>query len=421
MADFQKEGFGNNPRDATSDRIGPKLSEKKGDTKSKASGRKESPIQSESFFDDTRSHREFQGREREKTGGRSKGKHKDPVESDFEKIVEKRDKAQKKFDKAKSATQKTTYSMQRVFDENTGSYSYKVVADKKDIKLNKKKLSKKLARKLTYETVAIARAKAMEGADDNDAVDAVNFVEQSGERLFNFTKSHTKSSAQRKYDRLSKSQKKLKKLNKKYDKKKFEYDTTKEFENWLDQNPHLKDKTASNELQKQFQKNRIKRQYIKAAKKAQDAEKATEFVLENAKTTTVIARKIQEFVARNAKILIVVGIFAILLVMIMSMFSSCAAMFGEGISTTIAGTYLSEPADIDEAALKMTELETDLREIIKNIEEDWPNYDEYQYIGEIGLGIDPIMLISYLSAKYTVFTYADVESELEDIFKEIYT
>lgn len=470
--EFQKESFdaGNKPRDATSGHSvqgspeGSAQSEPRSKTAAKkvsseyakaesgnrASGEKanmDKAPQTDSFFDDgskagrtesgsngkSRIQREFQGREREKTGGKSKGGEKEFSEkkSDFiepelfgdkklDKAAADKKKARKKYEKAKAGTQKTTYSMQKVFDEDTGTYTYKVMADKKDIKPDKAKRKKQMSRKLMYEVAAAARAKGMENADDNDAVDAANATEQTGERLFDFVQEHSKSPTQRKYDRLAKAQKKMDKADAVFEKRKFQFDTKKEYEKWLSQNPQLKEKTASNAMQKQIQKNRIKRQYLKAAKNAKNAEKTAEIAAETAKTTTLVAHKIQEFIAAHAKVFAIIGIFALLLIIIMSMFSSCAAMLGGGVSTTMASTYLSEPAEIDGAALQISELEADLQEQINNIETDYPDYDEYDYnLGEIG--IDPSVLISYLSAKHSEFTAADVEAEIQALFDEMYT
>lgn len=121
--------------------------------------------------------------------------------------------------------------MQKVFDEDTGTYTYKVMADKKDIKPDKAKRKKQMSRKLMYEAAAAARAKGMEGADDNDAVDAANATEQTGERLFDFVQEHSKSPTQRKYDKLAKAQKKLDKADAVFEKRKFQYDTKKHMRN----------------------------------------------------------------------------------------------------------------------------------------------------------------------------------------------
>ena len=88
-------------------------------------------------------------------------------------------------------------------------------------------------------------------------------------------------------------------------------------------------------------------------------------------------------------------------------------------SIVIAGSYLSEPEEIDKAELSFTEKEMELQEKIDNIEEDYPGYDEYQYnLAEIGH--NPFTLISYLSAIYIEFTAYEAENELESLFQEMY-
>jgi murein DD-endopeptidase MepM/ murein hydrolase activator NlpD len=260
----------------------------------------------------------------------------------------------------------------------------------------------------------------MEGQDDNDATKAASATEQTGERLFDFVQEHSKSPTQRKYDRLAKAQKKLDKAEAVVDKRKFQFETKKAYEKWLKDNPGMNEKSVSNTMKKQIQKARIKRQYQKAARAAKTAEKTAEATIEAAKTSTLVAHKMQEFVEKNWKIMLAVGAFAMVLIMIMSMFTSCAAMFGSSMSTTMASTYLSEPAEIDAADLQMTELEMGLQEEINNIETDYPDYDEYDYnLGEIGH--DPAALISYLSAEHTEFTAAGVETEIEALFSDMYT
>lgn len=54
---------------------------------------------------------------------------------------------------------------------------------------------------------------------------------------------------------------------------------------------------------------------------------------------------------KNVSLLLAIGAFSVLLVMIMTAVSSCGAMFAGGISTTLAGSYMSVPAEIDAADL----------------------------------------------------------------------
>ena len=54
------------------------------------------------------------------------------------------------------------------------------------------------------------------------------------------------------------------------------------------------------------------------------------------------------------------------------------------------------------------------------MESTHPDYDEYNYnVSEISH--NPYHLISYLTAKYGDWTYADVEAEIEALFSEQYS
>ena len=173
-------------------------------------------------------------------------------------------------------------------------------------------------------------------------------------------------------------------------------------------------------LQKRLQKQRIKREYIKARKKAA-AGKTAEQAFEKTKNGAVtVARKLQEFARKNAGLLVTVGIMALLLMMVMVSVSSCGAMFADTQSTILAASYLSKPKEIDAADLQLTRLEIDLQNEIDRVETDYPGYDEYSYnLGAIGH--NPFTLISYLSAVHTEFTASEVESEIQALFDEMYT
>ena len=85
----------------------------------------------------------------------------------------------------------------------------------------------------------------------------------------------------------------------------------------------------------------------------------------------------------------------------------------------MAGSYMSVPAEIDAADLAFSELEMELQKEINAIETDYPDYDEYRYNLD-AIGHDPFALISYLSAVHTEFTAAEVQSEVESLFDEMY-
>ncbi len=421
---------GNNPRDATLDRTGPKSSDS-----IMEKPKEEVREAAKKAGSQHRIQREFAGRDKEKTGGKSKGEK--PKSETFseettfgdkkldnakERVVD----ANKKYQKAYQATQKKTYSMEKFFDEKSGLYTYKVVKTPKPKVDRKKAYKKKIVTRFAEEAKLAAKMQAdsqiAQAEEDNSAVQAAHSAEVNAESLYEFSKNHSKSSTQRKYDKLAKAQKKAEKATGAFEKKKFQYDTSKAYEKWLDKNPHLKEHTVKNEIQKQLQKARIKRQYQKAARAAaQGAEKTAEASIAAARTTTAIAKKMQEIIARNAKVFLIIGAVALIFMLICTMFVSCGAMFGSNMSVTMASTYMSEPAEIDATDLQMTQLEMDLQNTIDNIETDYPDYDEYDYnLGEIGH--DPFTLISYLSAKYPPeFTAADMESVVQALFDQMYT
>ena len=94
-------------------------------------------------------------------------------------------------------------------------------------------------------------------------------------------------------------------------------------------------------------------------------------------------------------------------------------MFSDGMSTTLAGSYMSVPAEIDAADLAFSELEKELQAQINSIETDYQDYDEYRYNLD-AIGHDPFALISYLSAVHTEFTAGEVQGEIESLFDEMY-
>ena len=251
--------------------------------------------------------------------------------------------------------------------------------------------------------------KIAETEKDNSAVEGAHKTEQRAEDIYHYMKYHRKSKAQRKRDRLER-----------LHKKQVTADMKLEYEKFISENPHLKGNSPKKQLQRQLQKQRIKREYAKARRVRAEAKTAKETFTKTANAATGIAKKLQEIATKNKTLIITVGIFALLLIMIMSALSSCGSMFTGTVTTTMASTYLSLPAEIDAADLSFTEKEMELQNKIDRIETDYPGYDEYDYnLGAIGH--DPYTLISYLSAVHTEFTAAGIESEIQELFDAMYS
>jgi len=177
-------------------------------------------------------------------------------------------------------------------------------------------------------------------------------------------------------------------------------------------NPKLK----SNPMSRFMQKRKIKRQYATAlrnAKKTGKTAKKTAGVMNKAVQTVV------RIVRRNPIFLLKVIILMLIIFMIMALFSTCAALFSGGTGFIGATTYAAEDEDINQADLSYSELKTDLLFEALNAETSHPGYDEYRWnIGSVGH--NPLELMAFLTAVYQDFKYADVESDLLEIFNEQY-
>ena len=326
-----------------------------------------------------------------------------------EKLKKKQKQAQKAAEKVKKARgklpKKREYTLQRVFDEETGKGKYVVVPLDKEKPFKQESLSKTTMRRMQTESRNFVHGKIAENEKENSAVEGAHKTEQKGEELIGFVKRHYKGKEARQRAKIAK-----------LEKKQFQKEVNFQYQKFLEGNPQMQKKA----LQKCLQKQRIKREYMKARQKGAATKAAQEAVSKTANTATAIAKKLQEFASKNAGVLITVAIMAVLLIMVMTSVSSCGAMFADTQSTVLAASYLSEPAEIDATDLQFTRLELDLQNEIDNIETDYPGYDEYSYnLGEIGH--NPFTLIGYLSAAHTEFTASEVESEVQALFDEMYT
>lgn len=315
-------------------------------------------------------------------------------------------KAGRKVQKARAKLPKTReYTLQRVFDEKTGKGKYVAVPLDKEKPFKQEGIPKTTMRRMQNESKNFVHGKIAETEKENSAVEGAHKSEQKVEAVYSFVKRQIKGKEQKQRAKVAK-----------LEKKQFKKEVNFQYQKFLEENPQMQKKA----LQKRLQKQRIKREYIKARKKAA-AGKTAEQAFEKTKNGAVtVARKLQEFARRNAGLLVTVGIMALLLMMIMVSVSSCGAMFADTQSTILAASYLSKPEEIDAADLQLTCLELDLQNEIDRVETDYPGYDEYSYnLGAIGH--NPFTLISYLSAVHTEFTASEVESEVQALFDEMYT
>ncbi len=133
------------------------------------------------------------------------------------------------------------------------------------------------------------------------------------------------------------------------------------------------------------------------------------------------AKKVlQEILCRNRAIFAGIGVCVLLFAVMAASLSSCSASIQGGSTTIISTTYASEDEGIYAAENAYAQLEAALNNQINSMEATHPEYEAYRYqVDEISH--NPYHLISYLTVKYGDFTYAQVASEIEEIFREQYS
>ena len=326
------------------------------------------------------------------------------------KAADRAEKAGRNLKKAKAEIPvQKNYTMKRVFEEKTGKAKYLLVPVEKEKPFQPESLKKRVIHRVGLEGVQVVHGKIAEAEKENTAVEGAHKSEQALESAYHYAKAHGKGKEQRKREQISR-----------LEKKKMRADVELAYQEFLRDNPHLNEEGIHKQLQKQLQKKRIQREYVKARRAGAEAGAAREAFRKSTNTVTGIAKKLQEIAAKNQSLLLGAGVFGLLILMIMAGFSSCGSMFLGTVTTTLATTYLSLPAEIDAAELSFTQKEMELQNKIDAIETDHPGYDEYDYnLGAIGH--DPFTLISYLSAVHTEFTAADVEHEVQELFDAMYS
>ena len=128
---------------------------------------------------------------------------------------------------------------------------------------------------------------------------------------------------------------------------------------------------------------------------------------------------IANFAKSNAHVLLIVGVFLLLLLLVMSAFSSCSILFSGTTQVSGQTIYTAEDRDIKGAETDYKKLEKDLDKKIKRTPTDHPGYDEYQYhLDEVTH--DPWQLTSFLTTLYDDYTRSEVQAKLKETFAKQY-
>ena len=192
---------------------------------------------------------------------------------------------------------------------------------------------------------------------------------------------------------------------------------------------------SSNWLSRWRQKQDIRQSYYAAAHSGTAAQTAggktvsngttaaksgMEQVIDKGKSVVSTAvNGIANFAKSNAHVLLIVGVFLLLLLLVMSAFSSCSILFSGTTQVSGQTIYTAEDRDIRGAETDYKKLEKELDKKIKRTPTDHPGYNEYQYHLD-PIEHDPWQLTSFLTTLYDDYTRSEVQGKLKETFKKQY-
>ena len=150
------------------------------------------------------------------------------------------------------------------------------------------------------------------------------------------------------------------------------------------------------------------------------AKSGMEQVIDKGKSVVSTAvNGIANFAKNNAHVLLIVGVFLLLLLLVMSAFSSCSILFSGTTQVSGQTIYTAEDRDIRGVETDYKKLEKELDKKIKRTPTDHPGYNEYQYHLD-PIEHDPWQLTSYLTTLYDDYTRSEVQGKLKETFKKQY-
>ena len=150
------------------------------------------------------------------------------------------------------------------------------------------------------------------------------------------------------------------------------------------------------------------------------AKSGMEQVIDKGKSVVSTAvNGIANFAKSNAHVLVIVGVFLLLLLLVMSAFSSCSILFSGTTQVSGQTIYTAENRDIRGAETDYKKLEKELDKKIKRTPTDNPGYDEYRYHLD-AIEHDPWQLTSFLTTLYDDYTRSEVQAKLKETFAKQY-
>lgn len=323
------------------------------------------------------------------------------------KAEEKAEKAAQKLDDAKeNLPKRTRLTFEREFDAEHGKTKRRLSLKTEEKSEAQTSLKGVVATTLLSAPVSSlwqkGHQKIHQVEEDNVGVESAHRMEERAEQLGMLSYHHHQ------YQKKHQPYRMVRKLERKVQKANCDA----AYQRALLEHPELEQKSFAKWIQKQ----RIKKEYAKAARKVEN----TVQTVQSAKEVFVqVIRAIAHFCGAHKVVLGTVVVGCALFVMMASLLGSCAAFFFGAGTSTFAASYTADDQDINSAQLYYTEKETDLQYKINHIEEEYPGFQEYRY--ELGkIGHDAYELMAYLSAMYDFFTFEEIMPVLDALFQKQY-
>ena len=330
---------------------------------------------------------------------------------ELETYIKKSEKAADKLDAAKAAIPKQKKLVkERTFEEATGKAKTRLRFEEQEKPIPGGKKGNPLSRP-AQEAEIFVHNKIHSVEKDNSGVEGAHKSEELAERGAKYGARKVKegyhSHKLKPYRAAAKAEKAAFKANVDF-----------QYHKALHDNPQI----AGNPLSRFMQKQQIKRQYAKSARKggAKTAQKAAENTRKAAKKTAEETKKAIAFVGRHPAGVCIAVAALLLFIMVSAGLSSCGSMFS-GLMNGILGTsYTSEDSDLVATENNYAAKENELQQQIDNIESTHPGYDEYRYDLD-SIGHNPHELASYLTALLQTYTPQSAQAELNRVFAMQYT
>lgn len=357
-------------------------------------------------------HRTFQFERKEQTKEERTAAHSESTAGSCQKqkvckAEEKAEKAAQKLDDAKeNLPKRTRLTFEREFDAEHGKAKRRLSLKTEEKPEAQTSLKKAVATTLLSAPVSSlwqkGHQKIHQVEEDNVGVESAHRMEERAEQLGALSYHHHQ------YQKKHQPYRMVRKLERKVQKANCDA----AYQRVLLEHPELEQKTFTKWIQKQ----RIKKEYAKAARKAENTVQTVQSVKE---VFVQVIRAIAHFCGAHKVVLGTVVVGCALFVMMASLLGSCAAFFSGAGTSTFAASYTADDQDINSAQLYYTEKETDLQYKINHIEEEYPGFQEYRY--ELGkIGHDAYELMAYLSAMYDFFTFEEITPVLDALFQKQY-